>query len=257
VANPLTLASAEDLAKGREGNKALLSDILSIPQTAYSNAVGNVQQIGQFAKDMATDPAARQRFGAEFAAQSNRPIDPQDVQNAALSFAPGGMTLAGMTTYHGTPHKFEPTSNGGSPISTGVTKYHGDTQKIEPSVKNPVSEKGKNYIDYSISSDTIFDHEGNEFEGPEYHLIDKIYVQPNERGTGKASKMLKETIEKMQKTRPDLPIKVNALPFDKNSSPPGLDMEELVRFYEKHGFDIENTEGNAVGLVMPALKPKK
>jgi len=94
VANPLTLASAEDLAKGRESNKALLSDILSIPQTAYSNAVGNVQQIGQFAKDMATDPQAREQFGQQFAAESKKPISPQDVQNAALSFAPGGIALA-------------------------------------------------------------------------------------------------------------------------------------------------------------------
>ena len=110
MANPLTLASAEDLAKGREGNRALLSDILSIPRAAYSNATENVQQIGQFAKDMATDPQARQQFGQQFAAESKKPILPQDVQNAALSFAPGGMTLAGMTAYHGTPHMFEPTA---------------------------------------------------------------------------------------------------------------------------------------------------
>ena len=109
MANPLTLASAEDLAKGREGNRALLSDILSVPQAAYSNATENVQQIGQFAKDMATDPQARERFGQQFAAELKKPISPQDVQNAVLSFAPGGMTLAGMTAYHGTPHKFEPT----------------------------------------------------------------------------------------------------------------------------------------------------
>lgn len=93
MANPLTLASAEDLAKGREGNKALLSDILSIPQTAYSNATENVQQIGQFAKDMATDPQARQQFGQQFAAELKKPISLQDVQSAALSFAPGGMAL--------------------------------------------------------------------------------------------------------------------------------------------------------------------
>lgn len=93
MANPLTLASAEDLAKGTEGNKALLSDILSVPQAAYSNATENVQQIGQFAKDMATNPQARERFGQQFAAESKKPISPQDVQSAALSFAPGGMAL--------------------------------------------------------------------------------------------------------------------------------------------------------------------
>ena len=113
MANPLTLASAEDLAKGREGNRALLSDILSIPQTAYSNATENVQQIGQFAKDMATNPQARERFGQQFAAELKKPISQQDIQNAALSFAPGGMTLAG------------------APILASVTAYHGGAKAIE------------------------------------------------------------------------------------------------------------------------------
>ena len=39
-----------------------------------------------------------------------------------------------------------------------------------------------------------------------------------------------------------MPIKLATLPFGKK----GLDMENLVEFYESEGFDIENTEGHAV-----------
>jgi len=102
--------------------------------------------------------------------------------------------------------------------------------------------KEKPYSSWSLDNDPIFDHEGNEFAGDDYARIDKLYVPAKERSSGVGRKLLRDTIQEIQQKHPNMPIKLAALPFGEK----GLDMENLVKFYESEGFDIANIEGHAV-----------
>lgn len=129
-----------------------------------------------------------------------------------------------------------------------------DPQEIAKALQ--LAKKEESYISSSKQSDPILNREGDEIGVDEYHLIDKLFTDPSERGKGKATELLKAEIKRLQAEDPYLPIKVAALPFDENSFPSPMDMESLVNFYEKHGFTVENTDGNAVGMIIPALKRK-
>lgn len=102
--------------------------------------------------------------------------------------------------------------------------------------------KEKPYYSWSLDNEPIFDHEGNESAGDDYARIDKLYVPEEKRSKGVGRKLLRDSIQEIQQKHPNMPIKLAALPFGKN----GLDMENLVKFYESEGFDIANTEGHAV-----------
>lgn len=102
--------------------------------------------------------------------------------------------------------------------------------------RSALNDLDKSYTSWTTMADDIeeYDEYGNFVDvtsGPEYAVIDKIYVDPSERGRGKARSMLRETIQEIQSERPDIPIKLNALPLE-----PEVDMDRLVSFYESEGF---------------------
>jgi len=130
-------------------------------------------------------------------------------------------------------------------------------QSFERSDKEKDSQSGE-YVSWGLQSDPEFDDEGNESTGDEYALIEKIYVPPSQRGNGIARKMLRSALAEIKQEHPDLPIKIAALPFGEDA----IEMEDLVSFYESEGFDVSNTDSDAVimefdGRIRASEKAKK
>lgn len=104
--------------------------------------------------------------------------------------------------------------------------------------KNPEG----SYVSWGVTTDPVFDEDGNESESDEYALIEKIFVPEESRRDGAGRRMLRDTLREIQSDYPGMSIKIAAYPFGENK----IDMTDLVEFYESEGFDIENTDSHAV-----------
>ena len=100
----------------------------------------------------------------------------------------------------------------------------------------------KTFIAYGPETQEYYNDETGDVECEEYVLIDKIFVSPADRGKGIAGRMLGSALEEIKELHPGLPVRIAALPFGEG----GLEMEALVGFYKNHGFEIINTDGDAV-----------
>jgi GNAT superfamily N-acetyltransferase len=104
---------------------------------------------------------------------------------------------------------------------------------------NTIPPKGA-YISYGKNADPFLDSEDIESYGPEYWLIEKLFVPEEYRGTGVGSAMVKNAIHEMIKEDASKPIRLSADPFGKNA----MSHQELADWYKKLGFDEETyTEG--------------
>ena len=101
------------------------------------------------------------------------------------------------------------------------------------------------YVSWDLETEVLFDEDGCEYDGEQYAMIEKIWVPESDRGQGKGRKMLESAIADIKAEHGKITIKIAALPFDN-----GMDMEDLVAFYESVGFDVEDTSGHAVIMSM-------
>mgnify|MGYP000594273748 FL=1 len=101
------------------------------------------------------------------------------------------------------------------------------------------------YVSWDLETVVLFDVDGCEYSGEQYAIIEKIWVPESDRGQGKGRKMLEAAIEEIKAKHGKITIKIAALPFDN-----GMDMADLVAFYESIGFDVEDTSGHAVIMSM-------
>lgn len=102
------------------------------------------------------------------------------------------------------------------------------------------------FISWSLTSDDIYDDEGDVVGSEEYALIEKLYVNVADRGQGVGRELLVSTLADIAQQYPGVCIKVAALPFGEDA----IDMTDLVAFYESVGFDVEDTNGPAVIMTM-------
>ena len=100
--------------------------------------------------------------------------------------------------------------------------------------KNIVKElhPDKNYLGWETAEDPIYNHEGDEIGADPYVLIHKVYVHPEDRNKGIATRLMNNAMNEIKKEHPGLPIKLFPIPLDKET-----DIEKLGEFYEKFGFD--------------------
>ena len=103
----------------------------------------------------------------------------------------------------------------------------------------------KAYQSWDLETEVLFDEDGCEFDGETYALIEKIYVPAEERGQGKGTELLREAIAEIRAEHGDITIKLAALPDEG-----GLDMDQLVAWYEREGFGVEGDAGGAVVMVL-------
>jgi len=107
-----------------------------------------------------------------------------------------------------------------------------------------VSQPTKSYVSWDTMADEIpeYDEYGQFVDtvtGPEYAVIEKVYVDPSERGQGKARSMLRDTVAEIQSNNPGMPVRLNALSLE-----PETDLDRLVSFYEGEGFsEMPASEG--------------
>ena len=101
------------------------------------------------------------------------------------------------------------------------------------------------YVSWDLETEVLFDEDDCEYDGEQYAIIEKIWVPESDRGQGKGRKMLESAIADIKEKHGNITIKIAALPFDG-----GMDMADLVAFYESIGFDVEDTSGHAVIMSM-------
>ena len=123
-------------------------------------------------------------------------------------------------------------------VSNGILTASISVTQTQPT---QTENKVEAYISWNIDQEIKIDEDGDETEGDEYVLIEKIWIPVAERGKGKGSEMLKQALEEIREQHPCKVIKVAALPFDD-----GMEMEELCKWYEKFGFMVDNCDGHAV-----------
>ena len=95
----------------------------------------------------------------------------------------------------------------------------------------------KAFVSYDINCEEIYDEEGVVTYGDDYWLISNVFVEPAFRGQGVARKLMTEAIAEMKAERPELKIKLVAIPQDDET-----DIELLGAFYESLGFEAIGDE---------------
>lgn len=99
------------------------------------------------------------------------------------------------------------------------------------------------YQSWSLESDIYISEDGEEVRGEEYALIEKIFVPACERGRGVGTALLREAIAEIRAEHGGIVIKLAALPLDRDT-----DLFQLVAWYEREGFSVESTAGDAVAM---------
>ena len=95
----------------------------------------------------------------------------------------------------------------------------------------------KAFVSYDINCEEIYDEDGEVTYGDDYWLIGNVFVEKAFRGQGVARKMMVEAIAEMKAERPELKIKLVAIPQDDET-----DIELLSAFYESLGFEAIGDE---------------
>ena len=95
----------------------------------------------------------------------------------------------------------------------------------------------KAFVSYDINCEEIYDEDGEVSYGEDYWLISNVFVEPAFRGQGVARKLMVEAIAEMKAERPELKIKLVAIPQDDET-----DIELLGAFYESLGFEAIGDE---------------
>ncbi|MEL0099989.1 MAG: GNAT family N-acetyltransferase, partial [Opitutae bacterium] len=155
-------------------------------------------------------------------------------QMEGIPFAPDANLTAEGAAFWATrnPEMLKGLLDTGEYFSEGTESIVRGALQKAPSAGTPQ----KSYASWTTMADDIEEYDDYGYfvdvtKGPEYAVIDKIYVDPSERGRGKARSLLREAIAEIQSERPGIPIMLNALPLE-----PGTDMNRLVSFYESEGF---------------------
>ena len=99
------------------------------------------------------------------------------------------------------------------------------------------------YASWTVTEDDIYDADGEVVGVEKYALIEKVWVPAQQRGQGKGRELMEQAIKEIEVT--GLSCKIAALPFDD-----GMEMADLVEWYESFAFSVEDASGDAVIMVM-------
>ena len=96
----------------------------------------------------------------------------------------------------------------------------------------------KSYVSWGLDCEDVYDDEGDVVDTCEYVLIDLVYVAPHERGQGLAEKLLKDALVEIEAKHPGVAVRLVVQPKED-----GVDIDGLVRLYERCGFCYESDAG--------------
>lgn len=226
VAQPVSgLGGLMALASGRNPTKTInsLHGLLTYqPQTEFGREYANglarlMAPVAEISED------ARGRLGDGAYRLTGSPAA------AALAYS----TPEALAAYLGARKVMTP-KTAAAPLNTGAYKGQRGAAGFA---------RDKPFTSWSVDSDDIYDAAGDVVGSDDYVLIDKVFVPEGMRGKGVGRKVLADALREARARHPELPVKLAALP-DKGAG--ALDMNELVSWYERMGFDVTDTSGHAV-----------
>ena len=125
--------------------------------------------------------------------------------------------------------------------------------------KKPVDEaikdlSGRNEIDvYETYGDDAIEQGWS--DGSNVIVLDKIYIDPENRGQGIGRQILSKKIEELAEQYPGYDLKLLAEPLDESTR-----LDKLIEFYESMGFDVGDYQDGMSGVPMEMTlrsKPKQ
>jgi len=121
--------------------------------------------------------------------------------------------------------------------------------------KVPVGSTAKSqgaYASWGIHNDSYEKYnpatgEMDDVELPDYALIEKLYVPPEQRGAAKGRQLLVEAVDEIRAEHGDIGISLTADPFGEGK----MDTEDLVKYYEDMGFELNGVSDTSMTLKYP------
>jgi hypothetical protein len=108
------------------------------------------------------------------------------------------------------------------------------------------------YASWDIGNDSYEKYnpatgEMDDVELPDYALIEKLYVPPEQRGTAKGRQLLVDAVDEIRAEHGDIDIRLTADPFGEGK----MDTEDLVKYYEDMGFELDGGSDTSMTLKYP------
>jgi len=115
-----------------------------------------------------------------------------------------------------------------------------------------VAKSQGSYASWDIGNDSYEKYnpatgEMDDIELPDYALIEKLYVPPEQRGAGKGRRLLVEAVDEIRAERGNIDIRLTADPFGEGKMAP----PELVGYYEDMGFELDGGSDTSMTLKHP------
>ena len=109
---------------------------------------------------------------------------------------------------------------------------------------------GRNELNYWVDGGQDAVERG--FPEEPFILLDKLYIDPQNRGQGAARKVLEEGLKDMADQYPGMEVRLLAEPLDRSTN-----QSDLVRLYESVGFDVDNYQDGMSSIPMSMRLPSK
>jgi hypothetical protein len=109
---------------------------------------------------------------------------------------------------------------------------------------------GRNELNYWIDGGQDAVERG--FPEEPFILLDKLYIDPQNRGQGAARQVLVEGLQEMAEQYPGMDVRLLAEPLDRSTN-----QSDLVRLYESVGFEVDNYQDGMSSIPMSLRLPKK
>jgi len=109
---------------------------------------------------------------------------------------------------------------------------------------------GRNELNYWVDGGQDAVERG--FPEEPFILLDKLYIDPQNRGQGAARQVLKEGLQEMADQYPGMDVRLLAEPLDRSTN-----QSDLVRLYESVGFDVDNYQDGMSSIPMSMRLPSR
>jgi GNAT superfamily N-acetyltransferase len=109
---------------------------------------------------------------------------------------------------------------------------------------------GRNELNYWVDGGQDAVERG--FPEEPFILLDKLYIDPQNRGQKAARQVLKEGLQEMADQYPGMDVRLLAEPLDRSTN-----QSDLVRLYESVGFDVDNYQDGMSSIPMSMRLPSR
>jgi hypothetical protein len=233
--NPLRISLEEKQALGQAGPSATAR----LQQQAISEGFDSVEVImpnGEILERVIFDPANIRSINAAF--------DPANKGKSALLGGLGGAAVVGgsMTPEEAQAGPLNPRQN--------MLRLQ-QAAKEKAGVGSTAKNKGA-YASWDIGNDSYEKYnpatgEMDEVALPDYALIEKLYVPPEQRGTAKGRQLVVDAVDEIRAEHGDIDIRLTADPFGEGK----MDTKDLVKYYEDMGFELDGGSDTSMTLKNP------